>query len=43
MEERGYEGGPHLDEYGHPAWLWAVNVEDRIAKGVHGVLKQIRR
>jgi len=22
-EEGGYEGGPHLDEYGRPAWRWA--------------------
>ncbi len=21
-EEGGYEGGPHLDEYGRPAWRW---------------------
>lgn len=40
-EEGGYEGGPHLDEYGHPAWRWAGNVEDRIAKGVHRVVKKV--
>ena len=21
-EVGGYEGGPHLDEYGRPAWRW---------------------
>lgn len=42
-EEGGYEGGAHLDEYGHPAWRWAGNVEDRIAKGVHRVVKQARK
>ena len=42
-EEGGYEGGPHLDEYGHPAWRWAGNVEDRIAKSVHKVVKQVRK
>ena len=33
-EEGGYEGGPHLDEYGHPALRWAGDVEDRIAGAV---------
>lgn len=42
-EEGGYEGGPHLDEYGHPAWRWAGNVEDRIAKGVHRVVKRVHK
>lgn len=42
-EEGGYEGGPHLDEYGHPAWRWAGNVEDRIAKGVHSVVKRVHK
>jgi hypothetical protein len=42
-EEGGYEGGPHLDEYGHPAWRWAGNVEDRIAKGVHSVVKRVKK
>ncbi|MCE5238951.1 hypothetical protein LLH23_10715 [bacterium] len=36
-EEGGYEGGPHLDEYGRPAWRWAGDVEDRIAGAVHRV------
>lgn len=42
-EEGGYEGGPHLDEYGHPAWRWAGNVEERIAKGVHRVVKKVHK
>ncbi len=40
-EEGGYEGGPHLDEYGRPAWRWAGDVEDRIAGAVHRVVKQL--
>lgn len=39
-EEGGYEGGPHLDEYGHPAWRWKGDVEDRIAVAVHTVVRQ---
>lgn len=42
-EEGGYEGGPHLDEYGHPAWRWAGDVEDQIAKGVHEVVRRVRK
>jgi hypothetical protein len=42
-KEGGYEGGPHLDECGHPAWRWAGNVEERVAKGVHSVVKQVRK
>ena len=42
-EEGGYEGGPHLDECGHPAWRWAGNVEERVAKGVHQVVKDVRK
>ena len=41
-EEGGYEGGPHLDEYGRPAWRWAGDVEDRIAGAVHRVVKGVR-
>jgi neutral ceramidase len=41
-EEGGYEGGPHLDEYGHPAWRWAGDVEDRIAGAVHRVVERAR-
>ena len=41
-EEGGYEGGPHLDEYGHPAWRWAGNVEDRVVKAVRQVVREVR-
>ncbi|MGD9495133.1 MAG: neutral/alkaline non-lysosomal ceramidase N-terminal domain-containing protein [Armatimonadota bacterium] len=40
-EEGGYEGGPHLDEYGRPAWRWAGDVEDRIAATVQAVVAQV--
>lgn len=38
--EGGYEGGPHLDEYGHPALRWAPDVEDRIAAAVARLVGQ---
>ncbi len=41
-EEGGYEGGPHLDEYGRPAWRWAGDVEDRIAAATHRVVRRVR-
>jgi len=41
-EEGGYEGGPHLDEYGRPAWRWAGDVEDRVAGAVHRVVERVR-
>ena len=41
-EEGGYEGGPHLDEYGRPAWRWAGDVEDRVAGAVHRVVRGVR-
>jgi neutral ceramidase len=41
-EEGGYEGGPHLDEYGRPAWRWAGDIEDRIAGAVHEVVKDVK-
>ena len=41
-EEGGYEGGPHLDEYGRPAWRWAGDIEDRIAGAVHQVVSDVR-
>ncbi|MBI2302284.1 MAG: hypothetical protein HYU66_25555 [Armatimonadetes bacterium] len=41
-EEGGYEGGPHLDEYGRPAWRWAGDVEDRIAATVQRVGATVR-
>ncbi len=40
-EEGGYEGGPHLDEYGRPAWLWAGDVEERIAAAVQRVAREV--
>lgn len=40
-EEGGYEGGPHLDEYGRPAWLWRGDIEDRIGASVHRVVEQV--
>jgi hypothetical protein len=42
-EEGGYEGGPHLDEYGHPAWRWAADIERNIARTVHKVVRRIHR
>jgi hypothetical protein len=39
-EEGGYEGGPHLDEYGRPAWRWAGDVEERIAGAVRRVVEK---
>lgn len=39
-EEGGYEGGPHLDEYGRPAWRWKGDVEDRVAGAVHRVVNK---
>ncbi|MBC8873369.1 MAG: neutral/alkaline non-lysosomal ceramidase N-terminal domain-containing protein [Planctomycetes bacterium] len=42
-EEGGYEGGPHLDEYGRPAWRWAPDVEDRVAGAVHRVVQSVRQ
>ena len=42
-EEGGYEGGPHLDEYGRPAWRWAGDVEERIAAAVHRVVQRARQ
>lgn len=40
-EEGGYEGGPHLDEYGRPAWRWAGDVEDRIVAAVHRLVRNV--
>jgi len=37
-EEGGYEGG-NLFEYGHPAYRWAGDVEDRIAAAVERLVK----
>lgn len=41
-EEGGYEGGPHLDEYGRPALRWAGDVEDRVASAVRRVVAAVR-
>ena len=41
-EEGGYEGGPHLDEYGRPALRWAGDVEDRIVSTVASVVDEVR-
>jgi len=41
-EEGGYEGGPHLDEYGRPALRWAGDVEDRVAAAVQRVVGAVR-
>jgi hypothetical protein len=41
-EEGGYEGGANLYEYGRPAFRWAGDIEDRIAAGVHRLVKQVR-
>jgi hypothetical protein len=40
--EGGYEGGPHLDEYGRPAWRWAGDIEERITRTVHQVVKEVQ-
>ena len=42
-EEGGYEGGPHLDEYGHPAWKWAGDVEERITGTVDRLVSTLRK
>ncbi|NND08648.1 MAG: hypothetical protein HKN87_19925 [Saprospiraceae bacterium] len=41
-EEGGYEGGPHIDEYGHPAWRWAGDIEDRVSEAVHQIVRQVQ-
>ncbi len=41
-EEGGYEGGPHLDEYGRPAWRWAGDIEDRVSATVNHVVGHVR-
>ena len=38
-EEGGYEGGSSLYEYGRPAFRWSGEIEDRIAAGVHELVK----
>ncbi len=41
-EEGRYEGGPHLDEYGHPAWRWSGDIEDRITGAVRELVEKVR-
>jgi neutral ceramidase len=41
-EEGGYEGGSNLYEYGRPALRWHGEIEDKIAAGVHKLVKQVR-
>jgi hypothetical protein len=38
--EGGYEGGPHLDEYGRPAMRWASTVEERIVGAVRRIVRE---
>ncbi len=40
-EEGGYEGGSNLYEYGRPAFRWAGDIEVRITKSVHKLVKQV--
>jgi hypothetical protein len=40
--EGGYEGGSHLYEYGHPAFRWGSDIEDRIATSVKKLVKRVR-
>ena len=42
-KEGGYEGGPHLDEYGRPAMRWASDVEDRVGGAVHRLVAEVSR
>lgn len=42
-EEGGYEGGPHLDEYGRPAWRWSGEVEDLIAGSVMKLRQSLQK
>ena len=42
-EEKGYEGGSNLFEYGRPAYRWDGSIEDRIAASVHKLVKQVRQ
>lgn len=41
-EEDGYEDGPHLDEFGRPAWRWAGDVEERIVAAVQRTVGEVR-
>ncbi len=41
-EEGGYEGGARLYEYGRPAYRWAGDIETRIVKTVHRLVKRVK-
>jgi neutral ceramidase len=41
-EEKGYEGGSNLFEYGRPALRWSGDIEDRIAETVHQLVGEVR-
>jgi hypothetical protein len=42
-EEGGYEGGSNLFEYGRPAFRWAGDIEDRIARTVDELVHEVRQ
>lgn len=42
-EEGGYEGGSNLFEYGRPAFRWAGDIEERIARTVHQLVDQVQK
>jgi hypothetical protein len=42
-EEGGYEGGPFLFEYGHPALRWSGDVEERVATVVRRLVQNVTR
>lgn len=42
-EEGGYEGGSNLFEYGRPAFRWAGDIEERIARTVHQLVDEVRK
>lgn len=41
-DEGGYEGGPFLYEYGHPALRWAGDTEDRIVAAVRRLVQKVK-
>jgi len=42
-EEGGSEGGPYLYGYGHPAWRWKEDIEDRIVIAVKQIVKDVKK
>jgi len=42
-EEGGYEGGSSLYEYGHPAVRWAGDVEQRLVRTVHRLVRKVNQ